>query len=132
MNDLQTAEYVSGSLGEETIIVNSGGTSTGRSRQTPDHGSHGSSSLLREFKRELATARTKFLQPEEVLAWRENRHHVYAGYSVRSGRHSSGITRGIQEAGVMMIKLWEKVKMFACALDAIRSLPPSWRWGFRE
>ena len=44
VNDYPTAEYVSNFVGEETILVDSGGTSRGRSRQSPDHGNQGSTS----------------------------------------------------------------------------------------
>ena len=46
INDNQTAEYVSNRLGEETIIVDSGGMGTGRSSQSSENGprTHGSSS----------------------------------------------------------------------------------------
>src|SRR5882762_6028028 len=48
VNEMQTAEYVSGRLGEETIIVASGGTSSGTSRSYQEggnsQGSKGSSS----------------------------------------------------------------------------------------
>ncbi len=37
-NDLPTAEYVSNRLGEQTIVVSSGGTSTGTSHQMSEQG----------------------------------------------------------------------------------------------
>ena len=44
VNDYPTADYVSARLGDETIVVRSGGVSRGRTRQTPDYGNNGSSS----------------------------------------------------------------------------------------
>lgn len=67
VNDLQTAEYLSARLGEETIIVQSGGTSTGRSRQTPDHGNQGSTSYSVNSNANWQQSARKLLKPEEIL-----------------------------------------------------------------
>ncbi len=66
VNDQQTAEYVSNRLGEETIIVESGGTSTGTTRQPSQQGvtyshSTNTSSNWQQHNRKL-------LKPEEVAA----------------------------------------------------------------
>jgi type IV secretion system protein VirD4 len=68
VNDYPTAEYVSARLGEETIIVTSGGTSTGRSRQTPDYGGHGSTSYSVNSNDNWQQSGRRLLKPEEVLA----------------------------------------------------------------
>lgn len=68
VNDLQTAEYLSARLGEETIIVQSGGTSTGRSRQTPDNGYQGSTSYSVNSNANWQQSARKLLKPEEILA----------------------------------------------------------------
>ena len=68
VNDIQTAEQVSARLGEETIIVQSGGTSTGRSRQTADYGTQGSTSCSVNSNDNWAQHNRKLLKPEEVLA----------------------------------------------------------------
>jgi type IV secretion system protein VirD4 len=68
VNDIQTAEQVSARLGEETIIVQSGGTSTGRSRQTADYGTQGSTSYSVNSNDNWAQHNRKLLKPEEVLA----------------------------------------------------------------
>jgi type IV secretion system protein VirD4 len=68
VNDLQTAEYVSARLGEETIIVQSGGTSTGRSRQTSDHANQGSTSYSVNSSANYQQSGRKLLKPEEILA----------------------------------------------------------------
>ena len=67
INDLPTAEYVSNRLGEETIVVRSGGTSTGKSWQSSNNGggSHGSSSNASD---NWAQQGRKLLKPEEILA----------------------------------------------------------------
>ena len=44
VNDLPTAEYVSNRLGEQTIVVNSGGSGTGSSRQNSRNGENSSGS----------------------------------------------------------------------------------------
>jgi type IV secretion system protein VirD4 len=67
VQDLQTAEYVSNRLGEQTIIVGSGGSSTGTSRQFSDDG-HGSSSYSRNDNDNWQQSGRKLLKPEEVLA----------------------------------------------------------------
>lgn len=69
VSDNQTAEYVSARVGERTIIVESGGTSSGSSTnwssgQQPQHGgggSHGTSSSWQQMARKL-------LKPEEIMA----------------------------------------------------------------
>ena len=66
INDLPTAEYVSNRLGEETIVVRSGGTSTGTSRQGSSQGtSYSSSSNAND---NWAQQGRKLLKPEEILA----------------------------------------------------------------
>ena len=67
INDLPTEEYVSSRLGEETIVVRSGGTSTGKSWQSSNNGggSHGSSSNASD---NWAQQGRKLLKPEEILA----------------------------------------------------------------
>jgi len=68
VNDYPTAEYVSARLGEETIIVTSGGTSFGRSRQTPDFGNQGSTSYSVNSNDNWQQSGRRLLKPEEVLA----------------------------------------------------------------
>ncbi|WP_020472332.1 type IV secretory system conjugative DNA transfer family protein [Zavarzinella formosa] len=66
VNDQQTAEYVSSRLGETTILVSSGGTSSGVSSQTSPQGtSHGHSSNTSDQWQQLGR---KLLKPEEVTA----------------------------------------------------------------
>jgi type IV secretion system protein VirD4 len=66
INDLPTAEYVSNRLGEETIVIRSGGTSTGTSRQGSSQGAtHGSSANAND---NWAQHGRKLLKPEEILA----------------------------------------------------------------
>ena len=68
VNDMPTAEYVSNRLGEETIVVSSGGTSTGTSRQSSSNGQGGSSSSSSNQSDNWAQHGRKLLKPEEVLA----------------------------------------------------------------
>jgi type IV secretion system protein VirD4 len=68
VNDNETAEYVSTRLGEATISVASGGTSTGSSRQASDtdaNRTYGSSSNANDNWNQVAR---KLLKPEEVMA----------------------------------------------------------------
>jgi type IV secretion system protein VirD4 len=67
INDLATAEYVSNRLGEETIVVTSGGTSTGTSSQSSNNNqsSHSYSSNRSENWQQHGR---KLLKPEEVMA----------------------------------------------------------------
>ena len=67
INDLPTAEYVSNRLGEETIVVRSGGTSTGKSWQSSNNGD-GSYSSSSNASDNWAQQGRKLLKPEEVLA----------------------------------------------------------------
>ena len=66
VNDNQTAEYVSNRLGEETIIVDSGGTGTGKSSQSSPNrpGTHGSSSNRNQNWSQQAR---KLLKPEKIM-----------------------------------------------------------------
>jgi type IV secretion system protein VirD4 len=66
-NDLPTAEYVSNRLGEQTIVVTSGGTSTGVSYQSSSK-NEGSTTKSRNANDNWAQLGRKLLKPEEVLA----------------------------------------------------------------
>ena len=57
-NDLPTAEYVSNRLGEQTIVVTSGGTGTGTSQQMSEQG-RWQHNPLKECVRQLGAAWTK-------------------------------------------------------------------------
>jgi len=61
--DVKTAEYVSNRLGEETIIVQSGGTSRSTSHQSGQHGSYSSSTSTNH---NWAPLGRRLLKPEEV------------------------------------------------------------------
>jgi len=66
VNDQPTAEYVSNRLGEETIIVESGGTSTGTSRQSSNQQGGGSYSHSTNTNNNWQQLGRKLLKPEEV------------------------------------------------------------------
>jgi type IV secretion system protein VirD4 len=70
VNDLATAEYVSNRLGEETIVITSGGTSTGTSSQSSNNNqsSHSYSSNRNDNWQQHGR---KLLKPEEVMALHE-------------------------------------------------------------
>lgn len=116
VNDQQTAEYVSARLGEETIIVESGGTSTGRSRSTPDYGA-ASSSFSRNSNDNWQQQARKLLKPEEVLALGERTAITFTPskppiwttlvrYYEREFRTPGRLGR-----------VWARVKMFALCLN---------------
>lgn len=65
INDQQSAEYVSSRLGEETIIVESGGTSSGTTHQASQQGS-GSTSYSTNTSHNWQQHGRKLLKPEEV------------------------------------------------------------------
>jgi type IV secretion system protein VirD4 len=68
VNDLATAEQVSGRLGEETVIVESGGTSKGTSSQTSRNGTETSSGRSRNSNENWQQQAHKLLKPDEVMA----------------------------------------------------------------
>jgi type IV secretion system protein VirD4 len=67
VNDMPTAEYVSNRLGEQTIVVRSGGTSVGTSA-TYSENNKSSSSSSKGANDNWAQQGRKLLKPEEVLA----------------------------------------------------------------
>jgi len=73
VNDQSTAEYVSNRLGEQTIVVSSGGTTTGEgyTNQTSSQqgqGGSSSSSYNRNTSHNWSQIGRKLLKPEEVTA----------------------------------------------------------------
>ncbi len=66
VNDLPTAEYVSNRLGESTIVVSSGGTSTGTSQQMSGKGESSNSRSNNENSNWSQMGR-RLLKPDEVL-----------------------------------------------------------------
>jgi type IV secretion system protein VirD4 len=66
VNDQQTAEYVSNRLGEETIVINSGGSSSGRSSQSSPQSSNQSYSWNESGNWQQHGR--KLLKPEEVVS----------------------------------------------------------------
>jgi type IV secretion system protein VirD4 len=72
IQDQQTAEYVSNRLGEETIVVDSGGTSTGMSRQESSGAAPGSTTYSRNENANWSQQARKLLKPEEVAALPQN------------------------------------------------------------
>ncbi|MBI1314928.1 TraM recognition domain-containing protein [bacterium] len=66
VSDLQTAEYVSSRLGESTIIVESGGTSTGGSTQVSNQGGNRTEGTSWNVSQNWQQHARKLLKPEEV------------------------------------------------------------------
>src|SRR3954465_5002317 len=72
VNDPETAKYVSDRLGEETIIVTSGGTGTSKTRQHCHQGSGGGSgSSSSSTSDNWVQQARRLLKPEEVTALNE-------------------------------------------------------------
>jgi type IV secretion system protein VirD4 len=67
VQDLETAKYVSESLGDATIVVDSGGTSSSTTRQSGEHGHHSYSSSTSQNDNWSQQARP-LLKPAEVMA----------------------------------------------------------------
>lgn len=67
INDLQTAEYVSNRLGESTIVVSSGGTSTGISRQHSSKSEGGSTSYSTNESSNWSQLGRRLLKPDELM-----------------------------------------------------------------
>ena len=65
-NDMTTTEYVSNRLGESTIVVSSGGTSTGTSQQMSGKGESSNSRSNNENSNWSQMGR-RLLKPDEVL-----------------------------------------------------------------
>lgn len=68
MNDLPTAQYISERLGDQTIVVDSGGTSNGWSHQTPEGGGMGSSTRSSNRNYNWQQQARRLLTPAEVMA----------------------------------------------------------------
>ncbi len=68
VNDFATADGVSSRLGEETLIVESGGASDGRSHQSSESSGQGSTSYSRNSNDNWQQQSRRLLKPEEVLA----------------------------------------------------------------
>jgi type IV secretion system protein VirD4 len=71
VNEKNTAEYVSARLGEETIIVTSGGSNTGFSRQTGQGGQGGSVGISSGASDNWAQMAHKLLNPAQVAGLHE-------------------------------------------------------------
>jgi type IV secretion system protein VirD4 len=110
VNDKDTAQYVSDRLGEETIIVTSGGTSSGTTRQEPMVGQTTISHSTQRSDNWAQQAR-RLLKPEEVAAL--------------SSRVAITFTPGVPPVQTTLIRyyedklpaagsrLWEKMTIFA-------------------
>jgi len=68
VNDNETAKYVSDRIGEETVIVDNGGSSSGKSVQGPSGAGPGSVSHSDNQNSGWQQQARKLLKPEEVMA----------------------------------------------------------------
>ena len=68
VNDPQTAEYISNRLGDETIVVDSGGTSRGTSTQNSPRDFNSSRGTSWNSNSNWAQQARKLLKPEEVMS----------------------------------------------------------------
>jgi type IV secretion system protein VirD4 len=92
VNDLPTAEYVSNRLGEATITVTSGGTSSGSSRSASATGQSNSSSWNKNENWQLHAR--KLLKPEEVMALPD--------------RTAITFTPGVPPVGTTLVRYYEE------------------------
>jgi type IV secretion system protein VirD4 len=109
VNDYPTAEYVANRLGESTLLVESGGTSTGRSRQLPDYGGHASTSYSVNSSTNWQQHGRKLLKPEEVLALDERTAITFTP-GIRPIRTT--LVRYYEKGFRKTRQLWPRVKMF--------------------
>ena len=103
VNDPQTADYVSTRLGEETILVTSGGTSYGGSRQTQDDAPGGSTSRSWNSNDNWNQAARRLLKPEEVMSLHE--------------RTAITFTPGVPPICTTLLRFYEEPRL---------ALPPTW------
>ena len=105
VNDQQTAEYVSSRLGEQTIIINSGGTSHGTSHQNSGQGrSDSTSTNTSENWQQLG----KLLKPEEVVAL--------------SPRTAITLTPGVAPIATRLVRYYEKSFRMPRQIGPIRAV----------
>jgi type IV secretion system protein VirD4 len=112
VNDYPTAEYVSNRLGEETLIIESGGTSTGRSWQTSDNGNSSTSHSINRNENWQQGAR-RLLKPEEVLALNER---TAITFTPGIPPIWSTLVRYYEQGFCEKWRLWSGVKMFTLSL----------------
>ena len=109
INDLPTAEYVSNRLGEETIVITSGGTSTGTSRQRSSR-DEGSFSTSTNQSDNWAQHGRKLLKPEEVMALP---HRTAITFTPGVPPICTTLVRYFEESNLQGPGLWERFKAAA-------------------
>ena len=110
VNDYPTAEYVSNRLGESTIRVESGGTSTGRSRQLPDYGGHASTSYSVNSSSNWQQIGRRLLRPDELLVLDERTAITFTP-GIRPIRTT--LVRYYEKGFRENSRLWARMRMFA-------------------
>lgn len=105
VNDNETAKYVSERLGDETIVIASGGTSSGTSRQGGDSGQRSSSHSTNQNDNWSQQAR-RLLKPEEVMALPE--------------RIAISFMPGVPALMTRLIRYYEKPGLIRRALAALK------------
>jgi type IV secretion system protein VirD4 len=106
VNDPQTAEYVSARLGEETIVVDSGGSGSGKSVQVPG-ATPGSTSHSENWNSGWQQQARKLLKPEEVTAL--------------SPRVAITFTPGIPPLWTTLVRYYEEQVRTPGRLDGLRA-----------
>lgn len=105
VNDPQTAEYVSNRLGEETILVESGGTGSSTSWQASQQGSSSYSTSTSNNWQQLGR---KLLKPEEVAALPE--------------RVAITFTPGVPPIWTWLVRYYEKDFGLPCGLGPVKAV----------
>jgi type IV secretion system protein VirD4 len=111
VNDLATAEHVSGRLGEETVIVESGGTSRGTSSQTSRNGTETSQGRSHNSNENWQQQVHKLLKPDEVMAL--------------SPRTAISFTPGYRPIWTTLLRYYEEKNLTrprSQVVDAVRAL----------
>lgn len=111
-----TADYISNRLGEETIVVESGGSSNGKSRQVSDGTNQSSTTYSWNENNNWQQHARKLLKPEEVLALPDRIAITFTpGVPPIWTRLVRYYERGFRVPG-RFARFWAGVKMFAAAV----------------
>jgi len=123
-----SAEYVSNRLGDQTVVVDSGGTSSGYSSQSSGGGAQKSSTESTNRNRNWNQMARRLLKPEEILAMSERiaitfvpgmrpiRTTLERYYETKKSRN------GFSRSDAIVFASYILLVMTACALEAMKLL----------
>ena len=113
VNDYPTAEYVSARLGDETILIESGGVSRSRTRQTPDYGGHSSTSYSVNSSENWQQGARRLLKPEEILGLNER---VAITFTPGCPPIRTTLERYYERGLSNKVSLWTRLKVYYCCV----------------